>query len=117
MFRPICCSLYLLCSQEKKRKTHSSFFFFIATPPFLENHADVNVFIKPSTVCLNGIEMDPWWGTTVTAGKATFGSIMWFGGDLEYNGITAVETITMTMSIFDEFGEETFVAEELVINP
>ena len=40
MFRPICCSLYLLCSQEKKRKTHSSFFFFIATPPFLENHAD-----------------------------------------------------------------------------
>ena len=84
---------------------------------FLENHADVNVFIKPSTVCLNGIEMDPWWGTTVTAGKATFGSIMWFGGDLEYNGITVVETITMTMSIFDEFGEETFVAEDLVINP
>ena len=41
MFRLIHCSLYLLCSQEKKRKTHSSFFFFfIATPLFMENHAD-----------------------------------------------------------------------------
>lgn len=84
---------------------------------YMQNKAWQNIFIKPSNVCINGIELDPWWGATVTAGKATFGSISWFASDFEYNGITAVETITMTVSVFDEFGMETFVTEDITIHP
>lgn len=84
---------------------------------YMQNKADSNVFIKPTNVCLNGVEIDPWWGATVTAGKATFGSISWFAFALEENSITSVETITMTVTVFDELGENTFVSEDITINP
>lgn len=84
---------------------------------YIQNKSDSNIFVKPNAVCINDVELDPWWGTTVTAGKATFGTISWFASDLEFNGITAVEAITMTMNIFDELGENTFVSEEITINP
>jgi len=84
---------------------------------YIQNNSDSNVFLKPTNVCLNGIEIDPWWGITVTAGKATFGSISWYAFALEENSIASVETITMTMSVFDELGITTFISEEITINP
>lgn len=82
---------------------------------FLENHSDVKVYIIPTGVCLNGVELDLRWGATVSAGKATFGSITWFGDDLTFNGITTVETITMTITVYDENAEESFIAEDITI--
>ena len=84
---------------------------------FIQNNCDSNVFVKPNSVCLNGIEIDPWWGINVDAGKGTFGAISWFISDLEFNGITSVETITMTLNIFDELGENTFASEQITVNP
>lgn len=84
---------------------------------FIQNKSDVNVVVKPTTVCLNGVEIDPWWNATVPAGKPTYGSISWFGSNLNSYDITTVETITMTMTISDENGETTFVTEDITINP
>ena len=84
---------------------------------FIQNKADVNICVKPTNVCINGVEVDPWWFPTITAGKATFSSISWGAFALNENNITAVEAITMTMNIFDELGENTFASEEITVNP
>ena len=84
---------------------------------YIENHADITLFVKPNTVCINGLEKDPYWGATVSAGKATFSTISWYAFALQESDITAVDTISMIMNVFNSDASETFVTEEITITP
>ena len=84
---------------------------------FIQSKSDMNLRVDADDVSVNGFEMDPWWATTVNAGKCVYSSISWFTGDLEFNGITAVEAITMTLKVYDEEAWEPFTSDAVTINP
>ena len=52
-------------------------------------------------VSVNGFMCDPFWATSVAAGKAAFSSMDWMASSFEENGITEVEEIEMVLQVYD----------------
>ena len=50
---------------------------------------------------INGFMADPFYATTVSAGKCAFSSMSWTNRVLEDNGISAVEKIEFKFRIYD----------------
>ena len=84
---------------------------------FIESKVDYTVRISAEQVTLNTSEIDPWWAATVSGGKCVYSTISWFGSDLEFYGITIVESISMNMQIFDEEAWEPFITQDVIVNP
>ena len=68
---------------------------------FLENKTDLSLMFTLEEVSVNGYMCDPYWATTVAAGKKSNSTISWLDSTLEENGITRVEEITFTLRAYD----------------
>ena len=86
---------------------------------YLENKTDKELMFSISEVSVNGYMCDPFWATTVSAGKKANEQITFFESDLEANGIEAVEEITFTLNVYDnaDWLAEYLVKESFTVNP
>lgn len=86
---------------------------------FLENKTDKELMFSVSEVSVNGYMCDPFWATTVSAGKKANEQITFFKSDLEANGIDDVEEITFTLNIYDnaDWLAEYLVKESFTVTP
>ena len=86
---------------------------------FLENKTDLELMYTVDNVSVNGFMCDPFWATTVAAGKKANDEISFMDSDFEKNGITDVEEITFTLRVYDsnDWLADNFVEETFTINP
>lgn len=68
---------------------------------------------------VNGFMADPFYATSVSAGKCAFSSMAWSDTTLEENGITEVEEIEVLFRAYDadDFMGEDFANEVITLNP
>lgn len=86
---------------------------------FLLNKSDKNVMFSVDEVSVNGFMADPFYATSVSAGKCAFSSMTWSDTTFEENGITDVETIEFKLRAYDEdnwFGDD-LANEAITLNP
>ena len=86
---------------------------------FLENKTDKELMFSMDGVSVNGYMCDPFWATTVSAGKKANEQITFFESDLEANGIENVEEISFTLNVYDnaDWLAEYLVKESFTVNP
>lgn len=85
---------------------------------FLLNKTDKNVMFSVDEASVNGFMADPFYATSVSAGKCAFSSMVWSDAILEENSITEVETIEFKFRAYDEdnwFGDD-FANETITLN-
>lgn len=68
---------------------------------------------------VNGFMADPFYATSVSAGKCAFSSMAWSDTTLEENSITDVETIEFKFRAYDEdnWSGDDFANETITLNP
>lgn len=69
---------------------------------FLLNKSDKNVMFSVDDASVNGYMADPFYATSVSAGKCAFSSMAWSDTTFEENGITDVEEIELTFRVYDQ---------------
>lgn len=86
---------------------------------FLLNKTDKNVMFSVDEASVNGFMADPFYATTVSAGKCAFSSMVWSDTTLEENSITDVETIEFKFKAYDEdnWFDADFANETITLNP
>lgn len=86
---------------------------------YIENKSDVSLMVSADEVSVNGFMADPFFATSVSAGKCAFGSMSWADDVLKESDITAVETIEFTLCISDEndWLADDFASETVTLNP
>ena len=75
----------------------------------LDNKSDKNLMFAAEDVSVNGYMCDPFWATTVQAGKKAKSEINFFKENLTELGIEDVEEIEFTLRVYDE--DDIFAAE------
>lgn len=86
---------------------------------FLLNKSDKNVMFSVDEASVNDFMADPFYATSVSAGKCAFSSMSWSDTTFEENGITEVESIEFKFRAYDEdnwFGDD-FANEIITLNP
>ena len=68
---------------------------------FLLNKTDKTVMFSVDDASVNGFMADPFYATSVSAGKCAFSSMAWSDTTLEENGITEVEEIEVLFRAYD----------------
>lgn len=86
---------------------------------FLLNKTDKNIMFTVDEVSVNGFMADPFYATTVSAGKCAFSSMSWSDTTFEENGITAVEEIEFKLRAYDsdDFMADDFANEVITLKP
>ena len=86
---------------------------------FLINKTDKTVMFSVDDVSVNGYMIDPFFATSVSAGKCAFGSIQWSDSKLEENDITTVEEIEFELRAYDyeNWNAADFAKEVITLNP
>ncbi len=86
---------------------------------FLVNKTDKNLMFTTENTSVNGFMADPFFATSVSAGKCAFNSITWFTSTFEENGITDVETIEFDLRAYDldDLLAKDIVNEAVTLNP
>jgi hypothetical protein len=86
---------------------------------FLVNKTDAEVMFSVDEASVNGFMADPFFATSVLAGKCRFTSLSWSDTTLEENGITEIETIEFVLRAYDanDWMAEDFVNEVITVNP
>lgn len=89
---------------------------------FLVNRTDTEVMFSVDNVSVNGFMADPFYATTVTAGKCTFSSMSWMTSDLEEIGVTKmdeIEEIELTFRAYDsaDWSAEDYFQETVTLTP
>ena len=76
-------------------------------------------FTNANDVSVNGYMSDPFYATSVSAGKCAFSSISWSDTTLEENGITDIEEIEMVFRAYcsDDWTLDDFANETIILNP
>ena len=69
---------------------------------YAENKTDKNLMFAWEDVSVNGFMCDPFWASTVQAGKKSVEEITFFASDFEELGIEDVEDIEFTLLVYDE---------------
>lgn len=77
----------------------------------MENKTDKNLMFSFNDVSVNGFMCDPFWATSVQAGKKAKSDISFSTDSFEELGIEKVENIEFTLSVYDE---DDWMAEHLV---
>lgn len=78
---------------------------------YLENKTDNELMFSVTDASVNGFMCDPFWAETVASGKRSNTAIRWTASTLEENGITQVETIALSVRVYDN---NDWLAEDLV---
>lgn len=83
------------------------------------NKTDKDVMFSVDEASVNGFMADPFYATTVIAGKCAFGSMYWSNSTLEDNGITTVEEIEFKMRAYDsnDFLGDDLANEVITLKP
>ena len=68
---------------------------------YLENRTQKTVMFSASDVALNGFMCDPYWAVEVAPGKKCYSQVTWSDSNLLDNGITQVETIHLSIRVYD----------------
>ena len=86
---------------------------------FLLNKTDKDVMFSVDEASVNGFMIDPFYATTVTAGKCAFSSMYWSDSALEDNNISAIEEIEFKMRAYDSnnWSGDDFANEVIILNP
>lgn len=86
---------------------------------FLMNKTDKTVMFSADEVSVNGFMADPFYATTVTAGKCAFSSMSWSDDILEENEIIDIDTIEFKLRAYDEDNwlNGDFANETITLNP
>lgn len=86
---------------------------------FLLNKTDKDVMFSVDEASVNGFMIDPFYATTVTAGKCAFSSMYWSDSTLEDNNISAIEEIEFKMRAYDSnnWSGDDFANEVIILNP
>ena len=86
---------------------------------FLENKTDKELMFSVDNVSVNGYMCDPFWASTVSAGKKANRQIQFSESDFAENGIREVSEITLTVNIYDNgnWAADYLVAETMTIHP
>ncbi len=84
---------------------------------YMENKTDHRLVISLEDATVNGYMCDPFWGSSIPAGKRSNTSIEWFESTLEENAITEIETITGKVSVMDDVTYESCASEMIEIQP
>lgn len=86
---------------------------------YIVNKTDTTIMVSADNVSVNGFMIDPFYGDSVDSGKRAFSAMSWYTSDLEDNGITEVESIELTLRVYDEndWSRSDFVNEVITITP
>lgn len=84
---------------------------------YVENKTDSTLVVSTEDVLVNGFVCDPFWAEFIPAGKRVNSQMSWFETDFEDNGITEVETITMSINAYDDETWEDYFSESVTIEP
>lgn len=86
---------------------------------FMVNKTDTSVMFSADDVSVNGFMADPYFATTVPAGKCAFGSMTWSDSSFEENGITDVESIEFLLKAYDydDWMADHFVEQTITLTP
>lgn len=68
---------------------------------YLQNKTDRNLMYSWDLVSVNGIMLDPFWASSVAAGKNACSEINFYRSDLEANGIQEISEIEFTLIVSD----------------
>lgn len=68
---------------------------------YLVNKTDTPLMFSAEDASVNGFMCDPFWATTVGAGKVSFSELSWSQSKFEENGITEVQEIEMELRARD----------------
>ena len=68
---------------------------------YISNPTERNLLISWEDVTVNGKDVNPFWATSVAAGKQAYSAITFNWADLEAVGIEAVEEISFRLQAFD----------------
>ena len=74
---------------------------------YIENNADRNVSISVDNMSINGFMTEPYFSTTVYAGKMAIDDITVMSSDLEENGIESIDEVELEFKIYDEDSYDT----------
>lgn len=86
---------------------------------YLENKTDKNLMFSIGDASVNGYMCDPFWAETVAAGKRSNTTVSWSSEDLESNGITDVEELTLPITVYDadNWSDSYLVEDTFTVNP
>lgn len=86
---------------------------------FLMNKTDTTVMFSVDDASVNGYMADPFYATSVSAGKCAFSSMSWSDTTLEENGITEIEEIEILLRAYnaDDIMADDFANEVITLNP
>lgn len=84
---------------------------------YLVNKTDRTLFFSADNVSVNDAMCDPFWGVTVSPGKAAYQGISWSPDDFNLNSISTVEQIQMDLIVFDNDTLEDVLTDTFVIEP
>ena len=93
--------------------------FGYALNVFLENKTDKELMFSLDKVSVNGFMCDPFWASTVSAGKKSNDQITFMDSDFETNGIEEVTEITFTLKVYEngDWLAGNLVEETFTVNP
>lgn len=85
----------------------------------LENKTDRNLMFACDSATINGFMCDPFWADSVSAGKTANDEITWSDSVFEENGITEVDEIKISISVYDsdDWMAEHILDDTFVLNP
>ncbi len=86
---------------------------------YLVNKTDENLMFSIGDASINGFMCDPFWATSVAAGKTKNTSIEWSNSTLEESGIESVEEIELPIRVYyeDNWSSDDVVSETYTITP
>lgn len=68
---------------------------------YMANHTDKNLMVSWDNVSVNGFMVNPFWATTVAAGKQAYSEIIFFRSDFEKQDIEVVQDIEFNLLVSD----------------
>lgn len=86
---------------------------------YLENKTDKDLMFSINDAAVNGFMCDPFWATTVAAGKRSNTAISWMTSDFEANDITEVESLSLPIRVYDEndWSADALIEQTFTVNP
>lgn len=86
---------------------------------FLINKTEKDVMFSVDEASVNGYMADPFYATSVSAGKCAFSSMTWSDTTLEENGITDIEEIEFVFRAYnqDDWMDDDLANETITLNP
>jgi len=86
---------------------------------YLENNTEKDLMFSVDDVSVNGFMCDPFWASTVAAGKKTNEKITFSEAAFAENGIEAVEEISFTLHVYDsnDLSADSLLKKTFTVNP